>query len=106
MSDAEDNSIRQRHIGSVDEADETEELLQQQVEAEEKVQPEEHFQAEEHAEPEDHFEAEEKESSTMATPTVRVYRGIQPPSPPSFLYRQLANVKNFFIEFFEFIMLL
>lgn len=39
-------------------------------------------------------------------PQMRVYRAYQPPPPPSFLWRQVIGIKNFFIELFEFIMLL
>lgn len=44
------------------------------------------------------------ESSPILTP--RVFRGIQPRPPPSFISRQVTNAKNFLIELFEFIMLL
>ncbi len=99
MSDTEEEtpSIRQRHIDEAYEPSEKDELLQPESESE--------SQREADSEVEE-IEEEQEEEVKPEILLPRVYRGFQPPPPPSFLSQQFRNFTNFFIELFEFIMLL
>lgn len=99
MSDAEDLSLRQRKVVEGDEAEFEAENTGTSIGRD----------SPEDSQNDSEASADEKAELVQPSPPVtgvRVYRGIQPRPPPSFLFRQFTNIKNFFIEFFEFIMLL
>lgn len=122
FSEEDSQLLRQRPIETEEFVDEEEELNEKETEIEklknsdsetEELETEVHVTEKRDSEDEKDIinSNDSNENSSLSPPSspVLVYRGVrnlQPIQRPSFIVRQFRNVKNFFIELFDFILLL